>query len=350
MIRLPYICAPLMFRGHFADAATALWLEGELVPLEDLVLHDAGMDVRAPTHAVVRAHAILRARRRIAAAKPGWALSQTGLDTLRGRGGEGRPDEAGRLASGAVEDAPEADGAQDNGPDEPVSVTAGDDELASLLAGVDRAIAKAERVLDADLRTSAPRPGRDPLVYDGDWDEEARLGEWRAALERTRAWPPTLAAAIALDAWDQIQPLEHRPWLGALLAAVLLGERGKARAHLPCLCVGLKAIPRERRRSSDRATRLAARLEAVAAAAEAGLKDHDRWLTARMLLMRKLEGKRGNSSLPGLIELVLNRPLVSAGMIARELKVTPRAAQDLVRELGLREATGRGRYRAWGVF
>ena len=31
------------------------------------------------------------------------------------------------------------------------------------------------------------------------------------------------------------------------------------------------------------------------------------------------------------------------------LKITPRAAQDLVAELGLREATGRGRYRAWGI-
>jgi hypothetical protein len=46
---------------------------------------------------------------------------------------------------------------------------------------------------------------------------------------------------------------------------------------------------------------------------------------------------------------VLTRPLVSAGMIAEELKITPRAAQDLVAELGLREATGRGRYRAWGI-
>ncbi|RVD07627.1 hypothetical protein EN749_34515, partial [Mesorhizobium sp. M7A.F.Ca.ET.027.02.1.1] len=37
-------------RQHFADAAAALWLEGELVHLEDLVLHDAHMDTRAPTH------------------------------------------------------------------------------------------------------------------------------------------------------------------------------------------------------------------------------------------------------------------------------------------------------------
>jgi predicted transcriptional regulator len=49
------------------------------------------------------------------------------------------------------------------------------------------------------------------------------------------------------------------------------------------------------------------------------------------------------------VELVLSRPIVSARMIAQELQITPRAAQDLVAELGLREATGRGRYRAWGI-
>ena len=43
------------------------------------------------------------------------------------------------------------------------------------------------------------------------------------------------------------------------------------------------------------------------------------------------------------------RPLVSAAMIGKALGVTPRAAQNLGAELGLREATGRGRYRAWGV-
>ena len=52
---------------------------------------------------------------------------------------------------------------------------------------------------------------------------------------------------------------------------------------------------------------------------------------------------------PALLDYVLTRPIVSAGMIAEELRITPRAAQDLVAELGLREATGRGRYRAWGI-
>jgi hypothetical protein len=87
----------------------------------------------------------------------------------------------------------------------------------------------------------------------------------------------------------------------------------------------------------------------MTAAADAGLKDHDRWLNQRTLLTRKLVGRRTTSRLPALLDYMLARPIASAGMIAAELKITPRAAQDLVAELGLREATGRGRYRAWGI-
>ena len=161
--------------------------------------------------------------------------------------------------------------------------------------------------------------------------------------------PPTLAAAIATEAWSAIEPLQHTPWLGRLLSASVLRERGKTRAHLPCLHEGLKSIPRERRPPREAASRLAVQLEAITAAAEGGLKDHDRWLTARTLLARKLAGRRSTSRLPALLDYVLTRPIVSAGMIAEELEITARAAQDLVAELGLREATGRGRYRAWGI-
>jgi Mn-dependent DtxR family transcriptional regulator len=50
-----------------------------------------------------------------------------------------------------------------------------------------------------------------------------------------------------------------------------------------------------------------------------------------------------------LVDLILARPIASAGMIAAALGVTPRAAQTMAAELGLREMTGRGRYRAWGI-
>jgi len=45
-------------RTHFTDACACLWLQGALVHLEDLVLHDAERDLRAPTHALTRAHTV----------------------------------------------------------------------------------------------------------------------------------------------------------------------------------------------------------------------------------------------------------------------------------------------------
>lgn len=329
-------------RTHFSDAAACLWLEGDLVHLDDLVLHDAGMDVRTPTHDLTRAHAVLRARRRIAAAKPDWALSPAGLAGLRGRGGEGDREERPGGSRG------DADDGGQFAIDHAATVESSDEfdsGLAAAFAAVDAAIARADRTL-AD---AASGPVRHPLVYDLDWHEDARLDAWRAIVSQARPLPPTLAAAIVAEAWSTIEPLQHRPWLGRLLAAALLRERGKSGWHLPNLHTGMKAVPRERRRARDAAGRLIVQLEAIANAAAIGLMDHDRWLTARSLLARKLDGRRSTSRLPALLDYVLSRPVVSAGMIAKELGVTPRAAQGLVAELGLREATGRARYRAWGI-
>jgi len=342
------IRAGFVARTHFTDATACLWLDGELVHLDDLVLHDAHMDIRAPTHELTRARAVLRTRRRVAEAKPDWALSEAGLATLRGRGGQADREEgrANRKQGEGRVVGEDEDGDQDAADlDAPLGVIETDPHLAAAVAAVDAANARAERTLAG----SRPRPERDPLVYDPDWDEDARLDAWRAVVEQTRTLPPTLAAAIAADAWDTIAPLQHTPWLGRLLAAALLRARAKTRWHLPCLHAGLKAIPRERRRARDAAAQLAVQLEAITEAAAAGLNDHDRWLNQRTLLARKLAGRRATSKLPALLDYVLTRPIVSAGMIAEELGITPRAAQDLVAALGLREATGRRRYRAWGI-
>ena len=336
-------------RTHFTDACASLWLEGELVHLEDLVLHDASMDIRSPTHELTRARAVLRIRRRIAAAKPDWALSVTGLASLRGRGGQGDR-EAGsddwREGTGDDGGANDAEETHGEDLDQPLVIIETDPRLAAAFTAVDAAIAKSDRTLAGE---TTRRSERDPLVYDLDWDEDARIEDWQRVVDQTRSWPPALAAAIAAEAWDRIEPLQHAPWLGRLLAVALLRARGKTRTHLGCLHAGLKTIPRERRRALDPAARLMIQLEAMTAAAEVGLKDHDRWLNQRTLLARKLNGRRSTSRLPALLDYVLTRPIASAGMIAAELKITPRAAQDLVAELGLREATGRGRYRAWGI-
>lgn len=330
-------------RSHFIDAAACLGLEGGLVHFDDLVLHDAGMDVRTPTHDLARAHTVLRTRRRIADAKPDWALSEAGLASLRGRPAQAASKDIKQDKEDGAGDFDEFDTAQRDA-DAAYQLTAA-------FAAVDAAIAKTKQTLAEKKGAPVePRPERSALVYDLDWDGDARFDAWRVVVERSQALPPTLAAAIAAEAWIAIQPLENAPGLGRLLAAALLRERGKARWHLPCLYAGLRAVPRERRRARDAATRLAVQLEAIAVAAESGVKDHDRWLTARTLLERKLDGRRSTSRLPALIDYVLASPIVSVGMIAKELKIAPRSAQDLVAQLGLREATGRGRYRAWGIF
>jgi hypothetical protein len=73
-------------RSHYLEAQAILGLEGELVILEDLVLHDAHMDIRTPTHELTTAHTILRARRRLAH-QDTVTLSEDFINELAGRGG-----------------------------------------------------------------------------------------------------------------------------------------------------------------------------------------------------------------------------------------------------------------------
>lgn len=333
-------------RQNFADAAAALWLEGELVHLEDLVLHDAHMDIRTPTHELTRAHAVLRVRRRTFAQKPGWALSQEGLRELTGRGG-------GMPASGPKSRDGEGAGTASVDPD--IQDDAEDDLLAEEFAEIDAVLARSSRLLSgagvpARTQRSDDRPEpQNGLIYDLDWNEEERLAEWQAVLADTRELPVVMRAAILLETWSDIEVLQHAVWLGPLLVAALLRQEGLAAHHLASLHLGAKNIPRERRRARNRSDRLLACLDAIHDAALAGLKEHDRLVLAKSQMERRLRDRRASSKLPDLVELVLSRPLVSTGMIQDRLKVTKQGALNLVGELGLREMTGRGRFRAWGI-
>ena len=159
-----------------------------------------------------------------------------------------------------------------------------------------------------------------------------------------------LQAIVALDAWNEIGVLQHAAWMGRLLAASILRQAGiTTGAHLAAINLGLKTIPVDRRRHRNRETRLLAIAHGLMVAVEIGLKEHDRLALARQMMERKLAGRRTSSKLPELVELVMAKPLVSAGMVAKTLDVTPQGARRIVLELGLREMTGRGRFRAWGI-
>ncbi|TIR98203.1 MAG: hypothetical protein E5X19_07580, partial [Mesorhizobium sp.] len=77
--------------------------------------------------------------------------------------------------------------------------------------------------------------------------------------------------------------------------------------------------------------------------------EHDRLVLAKNQFERRLRRRRSSSKLPDLVELVLSRPIVSTGMVEERLKVSKQGALNLIGELRLREMTGRGRFRAWGV-
>ncbi|MQW69589.1 RHE_PE00001 family protein [Sinorhizobium medicae] len=340
--------AGFLERMHFADACASLWIDGELVHLEDLVLHDATKDVRTPTHELTIARDVLKTRRRIAAQAPGWALSADGLRSLRGQAwptASNGAASAGRSNGGGSED--EAAGAGEgeySGNDDAYSLDAEFAAIDAVLARSDAAIEQARGPSLAGDRE------RDPLVYDLDWDEDERLEEWRGVVRQVQELPAVLQSIVALDAWNEISVLQHAPWLGRLFCASILRQAGvTTAAHLAAINLGLKSIPVDRRRHRDRETRLLAIAQGLMAAAEIGMKEHDRLALAKTMMDRKLEGRRTSSKLPELVELVMAKPLVSAGMVANTLEVTPQAARRIVLELGLREMTGRGRFRAWGI-
>ncbi|CAH1648106.1 RHE_PE00001 family protein [Chelatococcus asaccharovorans] len=330
-------------RSHFHDAVAAMWVEGELVHLEDLVFRDVEMDQRVATHELTRAHSVVRKRRRTFAQARDWALGRDGLRELVGRGGipaadaqSDREGEGGEALAGSADPWAEPEV----------------DPLTAEFAEIDAVLARSSRLLAGDPVAPKAAPQGDErltVLYDLDWDEGARLAEWRQILERTSGLPTVLRASLALDAWVAIEVLQRGTWIGGILVAAFLRQEGIAANHLACLHLGAQKVPRERRRSRARTERVIAFLDTIREAAIAGLKEHDRLLLAKERMERVLHGRRASSKLPAMMDLVLSRPLVSTSMVQSTLKVSRQGALDLIGAFSLREMTGKESFRAWGI-
>lgn len=341
-LRSSLVAEAFVVRAHFHDACATLWRSGEFVHIEDLVLHDAGMDVRSPTHELIRAHAVLLARRRIASREPEWALTTSGLAALRGARTFGDTSVRQTVKIRCV----------DEGDPEELEFELRDDEAMAPgeFDDIDALLTRASRAT-SPIEPASLRRDDSGLVYDDDWDEEARLSEWREDLNEHQTLPPLMAAGLALDAWERIDPLQHQAWQGPLLAAALLRTRGKTRHHLAALHAGFRRAKYSYSRQHDLATRLMAFAQAIETMANFDLKELERLTLVREILLRKCKGRRANSKLPRLVDLCLGSPIVTVPLAAKEVRVSQQAATTMIGELSssLRELTGRGRYRAWAV-
>jgi hypothetical protein len=325
-------------RCDMTEAVRAMLLDGHLVDVGDLVLHDAGMDVRSPTHELTRAAAALRARRTALARKAPWPLSIDGLTALRG---VGSPAEEKPSRSKGKRPDPEDDGAYP-----PFANDA--DPWKAHFAEIDALLDRTSKVLAGEtplLRS------RSHLVYDPDQDEAEAEDLWLDAVKRTSPWPAVAAAAVAWNAWLDLNLYTRLPWLGLIMAAAILRARGLT-AHLLPLAAGFKQSkfrPQGREGAREKLEGFCQVLEEALAIAN---KDLDRLILARELMSRVTAKTRSNSKLPELVELFLSRPLVTVPLGAKMLKVTPKAIDLMLAQLGgarPRELTGRTRYRAWGI-
>ncbi|WP_208978014.1 RHE_PE00001 family protein [Labrenzia sp. 011] len=336
-------------RAHLFDTCASMALDGDLVHLEDLVLHDAGTDRRAPTHELTRAARLLALRRRIDRLPPETVLSRNGLLTLIGR-------QADSLEEGTARG---SRAGEERGASPSISTHAQDDaeKEENLLAEIDAVLQRSRQLAEGSVpvaRTSSHRMATAQMQSDpGTPDRRDRLDAWLAVLNAARPLnlPPVLTAVILLDAWQLLQPLDSWPELGRLVSAAFLKSQVTT-CHLPTLSAALRKSPFRWRRKDPFQTRISGLLTGFETAARDTMDQLDRLSIAQEQLDRHCRSCRSHSRLPDFAQMFLSRPLVTIPMARQELGVTAAAVDHMIRQLGPalpRELTGRGRYRAWGI-
>lgn len=348
-------------RGHAFEAQALIGLTGGLCPLEDLCLHDAGMDVRSPTRDVARAATILEERRRLSRREPAEVLSESALRLRLGIEEAPEPDRPDRAttSSGAAKQlaAPwdrtdREDDDDDQADEDDLDLDEEDDHGNPAFAEIDALLVRTRKKLDAWNDLTSDEGRKNLTLRDPGYDAAGRLARWLQILEDGRELPAALAAALALDAWLWLEPSERSGELGFALAATVLRQRGVAAGHLPMLGLGLRRGKFRWSPHQALSLRIAGLLGAIAKAAAFGQGDLDRLTLARVVMLRRCEERRGNSKLAELVDLFVSSPLVTVQLAAARLKVSPQAVEAMLKELGAslpRELTGRKRYRAWGI-
>jgi hypothetical protein len=215
---------------------------------------------------------------------------------------------------------------------------------------------------DAASALKAPRPGLSgarPLApsaaeaadEDAPIGDASRLALWRRAEAASRRQPPLIAAAIMWDAWLTLLPETRSAWRAALLAALALKARGLTPNLLLPLDLGGRASKYRRHPGQSLTARVAGFLAWAEAAAIEGDKEFDSLAMAEKLLRGSLKGRRANSHMPALVDLLLERPFVSVALASKALRVSRQAAHAMLKGIGapVHRLTDRPRCNAWSL-
>jgi hypothetical protein len=329
--RSPELAEGFRVRSHFWEAHATSWLEGELVPMEDLVLHEAQTDVRLPTQELGRAHHFMQLRKRVERQEHGWCLEPGSLLKLAGREED---------VSNSV---PASKETSDSERDE--------DEMAwqALFADLDKVSKRANALVSGDVveLDTMDQSSKGEL----DTPRHSSMDQWHQLHDVIAHHPPMLAAAILLDAWLILTPIENQARLGRVMAADYLRTE-ICPNHLPLVAYGLYRSSFRWRRTDALHTRLIMLLAGFEKGATEGLNQLNRLAMARERMARACVGRRRNSRLPDFAALFVANPYVSIPMARKKLDVTAAAVDRMIEQMGgamPRELTGRGRYRAWGI-
>ena len=185
-------------RAHAFEAQALIGLTGGLCPLEDLVLHDAGMDVRSPTRELARAAVMLEERRHMARREPAEVLSEGALRLRLGIEGPSEPDRPGRATtlSATVKQlaAPwdridREDDEEDQADEDTLDLEEEDDHADPAFAEIDALLARTRKKLDAWIDLSSDAGRKSLTLRDPGYDAAGRLSRWEAILEEGRGLP-----------------------------------------------------------------------------------------------------------------------------------------------------------------
>lgn len=319
-------------RCDINEAVMAIQMDGALVDLTDLVLHDANMNTRAPTHELTRAAAALRARRLSRQRPAPWPLSHEGVASLGGGiASKRQPDE---LAQPVVTKAKDLDDDID--------------AFSTQFAEIDALIERTGRVLRGEAVAARDKSS---AVYQNDEEQEEAEDQWFSLLPELEGLPAVQAAAFGWQAWRELRLHDRQPWLGLIIAGAILRARGVTSWMLP-LAAGFRQAGYRGRQEIRREMAVGAFCEILGNAVQLGNSDLSTLMLHRDRMTLRLENRRKKSKLGGLVELFLSRPVVTMPMAGMHLKVTRHAVKCMFDELEgslPRELTQRSRYRAWGI-